>query len=321
MRQIRTFLAMLFAALAILFGGTQTASAEPIDQAGWTGRKQFVELANGVRLAYVEMGNPDGSPVLLLHGYTDTSRSWTLVAPWLLEHRLLIPDQRGHGASSVPECCFTASDFAHDARLFLDAMEVERAAVAGHSLGSMVAMVLAAEHPERVSRLVLIGSTALAPVRRGDWLWTNSQALRAPLDPNSAFLREWHPANQPTPVDPVFAAAAMEEILAIPIPVWRGVMRELVEVPAGRLAADIRAPTLILSGGRDPLFPAEHHQALARAIPHAEARVFPDLGHNLNWERPREIGPILAAFLAGGAADRSTVADLPQRSGRSAPGH
>ena len=289
----------LLAALAVyLLALGAAASAEPIDQAGWTARKQSVRLANGVTLAYVELGDPKGEPLLLLHGYTDTSRSWTQVAPWLLRHRLLIPDQRGHGGSDAPACCYSASVFADDARLFLDAMKVEKAAVAGHSLGSMVAMSLAAEHPERVTRVALIGSTALAPVKRGDWLWTNAHALRAPLDPRSDFLREWHPANQPTPVDRAFAEAAMTEILAIPLHVWRGVMRELADVPAGRHAADVRAPVLILSGGKDPLFPGEHHAALAKAIPHAEARVFADLGHNLNWERPAEIGPVLARFFA-----------------------
>lgn len=268
----------------------------PIDQAGWNARKHKVRLANGVTLAYVELGDPRGEPLLLLHGYTDTSRSWTLVAPWLLRHRLLIPDQRGHGGSDAPPCCYSASVLAEDARLFLDAMKVRTAAVAGHSLGSMAAMTLAAEHPGRVTKVALIGSTALVPVKRGDWLWTNTHALKAPLDPRSAFLREWHPANQPTPVDKAFAEAAMAEMLAVPLHVWRGVIRELADVPAGRHAADIRAPALILSGGKDPLFPPEHHAALAKAIPHAEARVFPDLGHNLAWERTAEIGPVLAGF-------------------------
>ena len=54
---------------------------------------------------------------------------------------------------------------------------------------------------------------------------------------------------------------------------------------------------MILSGGKDELFPPAHHQALVRAIPHAEARIFPALGHNLNMERPEEVGPALAAFL------------------------
>jgi pimeloyl-ACP methyl ester carboxylesterase len=291
---IRVLLAML-AAFLLATGGA--AVAGPIDQAGWNERKQSVRLANGVRLAYVEMGDPKGEPLLLLHGYTDTSRSWTQVAPYLLRHRLLIPDQRGHGGSEAPVCCYSASAFAEDARLFLDAMKVEKAAVAGHSLGSMVGMTLAAEHPERVTKLALIGSTALVPVKRGDWLWTNAHALKAPLDPGSDFLREWHPANQPTPVDPAFAEAAMTEILAVPLHVWRNVMRELAEVPVGRHAADIRAPVLILSGGKDPLFPAEHHSALVKVFPRAEAHVLPQLGHNLIWERPAEVGPVLARFL------------------------
>ncbi len=293
---IRALLSVL--ALYLLAVGAAAATAAPIDQGGWNARKQSVRLSNGVKLAYVEMGDPKGEPLLLLHGYTDTSRSWTQVAPYLLRHRLLIPDQRGHGGSDAPACCYSTSAFADDARLFLDAMKVEKAAVAGHSLGSMVAMALAAEHPQRVTKMALIGSTALVPVNRGDWLWTSAHALKAPLDPDSAFLREWHPANQPTPVDKAFAEAAMAEILAIPLHVWRGVMRELAGVPAGRHAADIRAPVLILSGGRDPLFPAEHHAALVRTFPGAEARVFPDLGHNLNWERPAETGPALARFLA-----------------------
>ena len=292
---IRVLLAVLATCLLALGAA---ASAEPIDQAGWNARKQKVRLANGVTLAYVELGDPKGEPLLLLHGYTDTSRSWTPVAPWLLGHRLLIPDQRGHGGSDKPDCCYSAGVFADDARLFLDAMKVERAAVAGHSLGSMVAMTLAAEHPERVARVALIGSTGLVPVKRGDWLWTNAHALQAPLDPKSEFMRQWHPANQPTPVDKAFADAAMEEILAIPLHVWKSVMRELADVPAGRHAADIEAPVLILSGGKDPLFPAEHHAALVEAFPSAEARVFADLGHNLNWERPAEIGPVLARFLS-----------------------
>lgn len=292
---IRPVLAFLAASL-LTFGGAY--AAEPIDQPGWNERKQTVRLENGITLAYVELGDPKGEPLLLLHGYTDTSRSWTPVAPWLLRHRLLVPDQRGHGGSDSPACCYSAGVLAEDARQFLDSMKVRKASVAGHSLGSMTAMSLAADHPDRVTKLALIGSTALVPVKRGDWLWTNAHALKAPLDPDSDFLRQWHPANQPTPVDKAFADAAMAEILAIPLHVWRSVMRELAEVPAGRHAADIKAPVLILSGGKDPLFPAEHHAALVRAFPKAEARVFEDLGHNLNWERPGEVGPVLARFFA-----------------------
>ena len=302
MRWFHSALALLACVLSLL---SAQAAAAPIDQAGWVARKQSVTLPNGIRLSYIELGNPAGRPLLLLHGYTDSSRVWTILAPSLADHRILIPDQRGHGASDAPACCYAMSNFADDARLFLDAMGVGRAAVAGHSMGSMVAQVLAAEYPDRVERLVLIGSTALPAVRRNDWLWTNVMGLREPIASNTEFLRQFGPASSPTPVDPELVRFYEPEIVATRPHVWRAVARELVDVPIGRYAPDIRAPVLILSGGRDELFPAEHHRALATAFPNAQAHVFPDLGHNLILERPGEVGPVLAEFLRSQASPAS----------------
>jgi pimeloyl-ACP methyl ester carboxylesterase len=294
MSRIQLALGLLLLAIAPLNAPSQAAA---VDQSAWAGLKKEVRLANGLRLVYVELGNPKGEPLLLLHGYTDTSRSWSLLVPYLGKYRLLIPDQRGHGAADAPECCYGTSQYAFDAKLFMDALGVDRAAVAGHSMGSMVAITIAAEYPDRVSSIVLIGSTALAPVRQGAWLYDQVAALRWPIERNSDFLRQWHPANQPTPVDAEFAAAAMEDILVIQPHVWRGVMRELTQIPVGRHAADVKVPVLVLSGGKDPLFPPEHHASLLKAFPHAEAHVFPELGHNPNWEQPEAVGAAIDAFL------------------------
>ena len=272
------------------------AFAESVDQAGWNARKQSIMLPNRVRLAYAELGNRDGPPLLLLHGWTDSSRAWTIVAPHLTDHRLLIPDQRGHGASAAPDCCYATADFVHDAILFLDAKGIERVDVVGHSLGSIIAQRLAAEHPQRVGKLVLIGSTALPPVERGDWLWREVMAFEPPLDPRLPFLRQWSAAASPTPVDADYVEHADAEAAAVPLVVWKSVLRELADVPAGRFAANIAAPTLILSGGKDSLFPPEHHRALAALMPGAKAHIFPELGHNLIVERPHEVGPVIAAF-------------------------
>ena len=273
------------------------AQPVPVDQASWNSMKKEVRLSNGIRLSYVEAGDPNGEPLLLLHGFTDSSRSFSPMMPYLSRYRLLIPDQRGHGASDAPECCYNSSQLAYDARLFLNALGVRRAAIAGHSLGSMVAISLAADNPERVSRLILIGSTALVPVQRGNWLYDNVDAMTGPLDPDSQFAKDWHPANQPTRVDPAFADAVNAELYAIPEHVWHGVMREISYVPVGRHAADVKVPVLVISGGRDPLFPSEHHQSLLKAFPNARSEIFPDLGHNPNWERPREVAAVMNDFL------------------------
>jgi pimeloyl-ACP methyl ester carboxylesterase len=298
MRHIRNSVLRLgiVAAMLVAAAAPGTAAA-PIDQAGWAARKQSVRLGNGMDLAYVEFGNPTGTPVVLLHGYTDTSRVWSIVAPYLAHHRLLIPDQRGHGASSKPECCYALADFAYDLKLFLDAKRIRRAALVGSSMGSMVAQLFAAEYPDRTSAIVLAGSTALAPLQRDLPLWSTLTSTRTPANQNAQFLKEWSPAASPTLVDAELIRHFDAEMAAIPTHVWRGVIRELTGVPVGRHAADVRAPVLILSGGKDPLFGPEHHQALLRAYPAAEAHVLADLGHNLVVERPEQVAPLLRAFL------------------------
>ena len=88
------------------------------------------------------------------------------------------------------------------------------------------------------------------------------------------------------------------EIAATAPHVWRAVLRELLEIPIGRYAPEVKAPVLVLSGGKDELFPAEHHAALMKAYPGAQGRVFAELGHNLVLERPEDVGPVLVRFLA-----------------------
>jgi len=126
-------------------------------------------------------------------------------------------------------------------------------------------------------------------------MWTEIMGLRQPIASNSEFLAAW--TASPTPVDPVFTRYSNAEIAQVSPIVWRSVIRELLDVPVGRHSADVRAPVLILSGGRDELFPPEHHQSLVEAYPRAEAHVFAELGHNLILEQPERVGPVLAAFL------------------------
>ena len=295
MSRIKLALALL---LCVLTAIAVPAATAPVDQARWAARKKTVELPNGVRLAYVEAGRRNGPPLLLLHGFTDSSRIWTMLLPFFSEHRVLIPDQRGHGASDAPICCYSPSVLAEDARLFLDALGVKRASVVGHSLGSMVGQVLAAEHPELVERLVLAGSTALVPIRRGDWLWQRTVAAPGIPSNDSAFMAEWTIGASPTPVDPLLVQHWDDDTKHIPAHVWRAIPRELLDMPAGRYASDVKAPVLILSASADPLFTAEHHQSLVRAYPSAQARVFAGLGHNFIVERPQEVGPVLKAFVS-----------------------
>jgi pimeloyl-ACP methyl ester carboxylesterase len=259
----------------------------------------------------VEWGDRKGEPVILLHGFTDTSRSWTQVLPSLSKFHVYVLDQRGHGAAAKPDCCYALADFAYDVKLFMDALKIERASIAGHSLGSMIAFEFAATYPDRIEKLVLAGATGLTPIAHGDWLATGALSVEDEPDYETGFLAEWLAAASPeafggpsdgpaapTPVDEIFLGYVVAEARETPAPVWRGVARELIDTPVARLAPYVTAPTLIMAGTKDDLFPAEHQAALRAALPQAEYREFLGLGHNLIWERPRLLGPVLADYLA-----------------------
>ncbi len=289
MRRLTIALGALSLALAL------PAAAPPVDHAGWVKRKQAVTLPNGVTLRYVEAGDPKARPLVLIHGWTDSSRSWSLLLPELKRHRLIIPDLRGHGGSDKPDCCYAIGDFANDVRLLLDAKGIARATLAGHSLGSFIAQRLAFEHPERVERLVLIGSTATPAFKPNDWLWNNVMALEERIDPDSPFIREW--VSGPTPIDPAFLAAVRSETAAVPRHVWRAVAHEVATTQLAPAAERITAPTMIIWGDQDPLFGAGMQASLRSALPHASFHTFKGLGHNTHWEAPREIGALIAGFV------------------------
>lgn len=98
-----------------------------------------------------------GPAVVLLHGFPQHSLVWRRVAPVLAEQfTVIVPDQRGMGASSIPEGGFTKTEMARDLAAVLDALGHARAAIAGYDLGAGVAVAFARDYPERTERLAVM---------------------------------------------------------------------------------------------------------------------------------------------------------------------
>jgi pimeloyl-ACP methyl ester carboxylesterase len=136
----------------------------------------------------VAVQEPEGEPrgtVLLVHGITASHRAWDLLLPELPDLRVLAPDLRGRGRSRdlVGESGFAAH--ADDLAAVLDALDVDRALVVGHSMGAFVAVVLAHRHPQRVSRLLLLDGGLPLAVPDGIDLDT---LIAAVLGPTAARL-------------------------------------------------------------------------------------------------------------------------------------
>ena len=205
--------------------------------------KQRIALKSGIQMAYREDGPKTGPPVILLHGLGDTGRSWSLPLHMLAQgHHLYILDLRGHGQSDAPACCYSFSDFAYDVIVFMDAKKIDRATIVGHSLGSFIAQHLAAAHPNRVNRLVLLGSSdTTVGTEFADWLWGKTEGFESGLP--APFLDEW--VSNPTPVSQDFIAEVKKETEEVPVHVWKSVARVFLTENHSR-SGEIKAPTLVL---------------------------------------------------------------------------
>lgn len=284
------------AAFASVAAPAKTLPAIP-GQAQWVANKQYVTLPSGVRMAYIEFGDPNGRPLLLIHGYTDSSRTWTSIAPYLKNRRLIAVDLRGHGNSSVPDCCFTVAEIANDVSEFITARKLGRIDVMGHSLGSLTAQYLAAFHPDQVANLILVASSASPEVKPGTPLWDLAMSLREPIDPNSQTMMDIY-ANA-NPVNAEFLNYARRDAARIPIKVWRGVLEALAVTDFTQIQPLIKARMMILSGDLDPIFTFAHREKLRKLHPDATFVVMRGAGHSMIWEFPEQSAEAINAFLDG----------------------
>jgi pimeloyl-ACP methyl ester carboxylesterase len=277
--------------------GAAVPSMTPERIENFDSRKTSTVLSNGQTIAYIDAGPRRAPAVVLIHGYTDSSRDWLPVEPLLEQrYRLIIVDLRGHGASGKPECCYTRFDFAYDIELLLRSLQMRTADVVGHSLGSIVAQTLAELWPDRIRRLILISSTGTSFGTQG-WL-ADVEGLNDPIDPNSPFMREWW--NQSMAINPEsFSSRQRRDAAAIPARLWRAIAdQSLVGTDLEPMLARVRAPTLLIWGARDTLVTEEGREVLRTGIAGSRVRIFDSLGHDLFWEDPSGVTSAITDFLA-----------------------
>jgi pimeloyl-ACP methyl ester carboxylesterase len=228
---------------------------------------------DGIRLYYETYG--DGPPVLVLHGGLGSLEDMGPQIRALAGSRLVVaPDSRGHGRSTDADAPLSYRLMADDMLGLLDALDLRRVDIVGWSDGGIIGLEIAARHPERVGRLVVIGANS---------------------DPDG--LVQPPPADPEVPPRPAFYARTAPDPAHWPVfyrkvaTMWR-TQPHFTPAELGR----ITAPTLVMAGEFDAIRPEHTHQ-LARAIPGAEEAIIAGASHSLPSERPDIVNPLILAFL------------------------
>ena len=239
-----------------------------------------------------------GDPVVMLGSLGSTHRMWDPQVPALAtDHEAIRVDLRGHGASPVIPGPCTMADLAADVVAVLDARGLDRAHVVGLSLGGMIALQLAVDHPQRVRSLVVLCTSACLGPRES---WLDRAALvraHGTTAVASTVAARW--------LTPDYAAAHPDEADAF--------LRMIADTPAEGYAsaceaiADhdlvaelsrVTAPTLAIAGRDDPATGPEHLRAIAEAVPDGDYLEVAPAAHLASWERAIEVNAAVLTHLA-----------------------
>lgn len=266
---------------------------------------QFVEL-NGRKIAYDETSpaSPQGT-VLLITGLASNRLAWGRQREVLGQiYRVITVDPRDAGDSDEATAPYEVADMADDTAALLRALDVQRAAVIGISMGGFIALELAVRHPSLASKLVLIATSAGGKTHvRPNPLMTLRFLQRAlvrgeagqrtkryyPLIAGPGYFRE-HP-------DDLEQSAEISRYRPQTPSAFRRQQRACLHHDVTRHLGEIHIPTLVLHGEADPLVRVRNGRYLADHIPGAKIVTYPGAGHLLIAERADQVNSELIAFL------------------------
>jgi pimeloyl-ACP methyl ester carboxylesterase len=231
----------------------------------------------------------EGDPLVFLHG-AGTVTGFDALLPLAERLRLIVPFHPGFGPSADDPTVDDIHDYRRHYLDLFDALGLERTALAGHSLGGWLAANFAADHTERVTRLVLA-----APFGMRDEDHPTTDFLALPGDMLPTYLAadmSVFEGHVPTPPTPEFLADRYRETTSAARLMWT----RPYDLKLHRWLHRLTMPTLLLWGEADRLIPAEQAPVWADLIPGAEVRTLPGVGHLL-FDESREAVDAVGSFV------------------------
>lgn len=252
--------------------------------------------SGGVSIAYQEGGEPTSQAMVLLHSLGADGRMWDGCLDRLTEdYRVIIPDSRGHGASG-PVTTASVELWTTDLERVLDATGTDTAILVGLSLGGIQALAFAAEHPDRVTSLVVADSFAALPreVAREKIRHLNDQAIQGAM----AAVADHYLADTFQHPYPPGAEAVRKAIAAMDADSYCAAVEACFGVRIEDRLSRIQAPTLVMWGERDAKTPFALSEQIASAVKDSQLVTIPAAGHLSSVDNPEGFTAEVVAFLA-----------------------
>lgn len=259
---------------------------------------------NGIATNYHDVG--EGDPVLLIHGSgpgVSAWANWRGVLPVLAErHRVIAPDILGFGYTERPDdVTYDLATWTEHLVGLLDALGLEQVAIVGNSFGGALALNVAVHHPERVSRLVLMGAAGVPfEITEGlDRVWGFEPSLANMIDLMDLFAYDKSRLTEDLAKIRLEAATrpGVHEAFSAMFPAPRQRSVEALTVP-DQYIRELTQPTLVLHGRDDEVIPLSTSLRLHELIEQSELHVFGQCGHWVQIEHADGFARLVTDFLA-----------------------
>ncbi len=227
-------------------------------------KAESVQL-NDIEMYYETEG--EGDPLLLLHGGTGCQQNWAHAGrdQFVREYKLIKPDARGHGRTNNPHSTITHRQCALDTLALMDHLGVKKCRAIGLSMGGNILLHMATLQPDRIEAMVVVSATMYFPEQA-------RAIMRQVPAPSSQSPQDWASMRECHKVGDQQISALWE---------WTRGMKDSYDdmnfTPPS--LSRITAPTLIVYGDHDPLYPVEMSVEMYRSIPHSALWVVPNGGH------------------------------------------
>ena len=257
-------------------------------------QSSFIEVGE-YRIHYYSLGPADGPVAVLVHGLGGRSEDWGKLAPYLARagYRVYLPDLPGYGQSDKPaDFSYSVKDEAAVVSGFFDALGLKQVDLGGWSMGGWIVQLVAAEHPAKIRKLMLLDSAGLYVKPEWD-LKLFTPVSPAELEKFDALLMP-HPPQLPTFIANDILRTSHEHAWII--------RRAIDSMLTGRDTTDallptLKMPVLIVWGEVDQITPLSQGQKMHQLIPQSQMNIVPGCGHLAPNECAGEIGPAMVSFL------------------------